>query len=133
MQKSSTYNEPSVFGSKQFTMLFILILNRVVERMLPCGTPCACSNWSDKDDPTRTCIRRSARKLFIKTGTLPFSPSSCKSRKMPLSPSSIVSFFQIKKYSYNMFLFYKSISYKSFQSNQIVIGTTFRSETGLNR
>ena len=83
MQKSSTYNEPSVFGSKQFTMLFILKLNRVVERMLPWGTPCACSNWSDKVDPTRTCIRRSARKLFIKTGNLPFSPSSCKSRKMP--------------------------------------------------
>ena len=54
MQKSSTYNELSVFGSKQFTMLFILILNRVVERMLLCGTPCACSNWSDKVDPTRT-------------------------------------------------------------------------------
>ena len=34
MQKSSTYNEPSVFGSKQFTMLFILILNRVVESMI---------------------------------------------------------------------------------------------------
>ena len=39
MQISSTYNEPSVFGSKQFTMLFILILNRVVEKMLPCEHP----------------------------------------------------------------------------------------------
>ena len=48
MQKSSTYNEPSVFGSKQFTMLFIFILNRVVEGKLPCGTLCGCSNWSDK-------------------------------------------------------------------------------------
>ena len=77
------YNEPSVFRSKQFTMLFILILNRVVERMLSYGTLCACSNRSDKIEPTRTCIQRSARKLFIKTGNLPFSPNSCKSRKMP--------------------------------------------------
>ena len=123
MQKSSTYNEPSVFGSKHFTMLFILILNRVVERMLPCRTPCACSNWSDKVEPTRTCTQRSARKLLIKTGNLPFSPNS-----RAVYPSSIVSIFQIEKYSHNMFLFYKSISYKSFQSNQIVIGSTFRSK-----
>ena len=66
MQKSSTYDEPSVFGSKQFTVLFILILNSVVDRMLPCGTPCFCLNRSDKVEPTRTCIVRSARKLLIK-------------------------------------------------------------------
>ena len=71
------------FRSKQFTILFILILNSVVDMMPPCGTPCFCSNRSDKVEPTRTCIVRSARKLLIKIGNRPFSPYSCKSRKIP--------------------------------------------------
>ena len=51
--------------------------------MLPCGTPCESLNVSDKVDPTRTWIDRSARKLSKKFANLPLTPSSCRSRKIP--------------------------------------------------
>ena len=38
-----SYNDPSVFGPKQFLMLFILMLNKVVDKMLPCGTLSFCT------------------------------------------------------------------------------------------
>ena len=37
--KSSAYNDPSVFGSKLFIMLLILMLNIVVDKMLPLEHP----------------------------------------------------------------------------------------------
>ena len=52
-------------------MLLILILNKVVDKMLPCGTPCDSPNVSDKVDPTRTWIDRFARKLSTKFANLP--------------------------------------------------------------
>ena len=78
--KLSTYNDQSVLGSKQFMMLLILILNNVVDKMLPCGTPCESLNVSDKVKPTRTWIDRSARKLSKKFAYLPLTPSSCRVR-----------------------------------------------------
>ena len=56
-------NDLSVLGSKQFMMLLILILNNVVDKMLPCGTPCESRKVSDKVDPTHTWNDLSARKL----------------------------------------------------------------------
>ena len=70
-------------------MLLILILNNVVDKMLPCGTPCESLNVSDKVDPTRTWIDRSARKLSKEFANLPLTPSWCRSRKIP--------YFQISK------------------------------------
>ena len=64
-------------------MLLILMLNKVVDRMLPCGTPCDSPNESDKVDPTRTWIDRSSRKLSKKCANLHLIPSSCRSRNMP--------------------------------------------------
>ena len=57
-------------------MLFILILNNVVDKMLPCGTPCESRKVSDKVDPTRTWNDLSARKLSKKFANLPLTPSS---------------------------------------------------------
>ena len=58
-------------------MLLILILNNFVDKRLPCGTPCESPNISDKVDPTRTWIDRSARKLSKTIANLPFY-SCCK-------------------------------------------------------
>ena len=35
-------------------MLLILILNKVGDKILPCGTPCSCSKVSDNVEPIRT-------------------------------------------------------------------------------
>ena len=83
MQKSSTYNDRPVFESKQFIMLFILMLNKVVYKMLPCGTPCDSPKVSDKFDPTLTWIDLFARKLSTKFANPPLSPNTCRSRKIP--------------------------------------------------
>ena len=56
-------------------MLLILLLNNVVDKMLPCETPCESLNVLDKVDPTRTWIDRSARKLSKKIANLPLTPS----------------------------------------------------------
>ena len=74
-------------------MLLILILNNVVDKMLPCGTPCEGLNVSDKVDPTRSWIDRSARKLSKKFANLPLTPSSCRSRKIP--------YFQVVSYAFS--------------------------------
>ena len=58
-------------------MLFILMLNKVVDKMLPCGTPCDSPKVSDKVDPTLTWIDLFARKLSRK-----LTPNSCRSRKI---------------------------------------------------
>ena len=65
------------------TMLLILILNRVGDRMLPCGTPCSCSKVSDNVEPIRTLKDLSDKKFDIKLGNRPLRPISCKSFMMP--------------------------------------------------
>ena len=35
-------------------ILLILILNRVGDKILPCGPPCSCSEVSDNAEPIRT-------------------------------------------------------------------------------
>ena len=45
IRKSSTYSEPS---TPKFTMLFIFMLNKVTDKMLPCGTPNSCSCSSER-------------------------------------------------------------------------------------
>ena len=37
-----------------FTMSLILMPNKVGDKMLPCGTPCSCSNMSENVLPIRT-------------------------------------------------------------------------------
>ena len=64
-------------------MLLILILNRVGERILPCGTPCYCSKVSDNVEPIRTLKDLSDKKFNIKFGNRPLTPISCKSFMMP--------------------------------------------------
>ena len=64
MPKSSTYKEESV-SLTHLTMLLILILNRVGDRMLPCGTPCSCSKISDNVEPIRTLKDLSDKKFDI--------------------------------------------------------------------
>ena len=54
IRKSSTYSEPSTAKFKYFTMLFIFMLNKVTDRMLPCGTPISCSCSSETVVPIRT-------------------------------------------------------------------------------
>ena len=47
-------------------MLLILILNRVGDNILPCGTPCSCSKVSDNVEPIRTLKDLSDKKFDIK-------------------------------------------------------------------
>ena len=47
-------------------MLLILILNRVGDRMLPCGTPCSYLKVSDNVEPIRTLKDLSDKKFDIK-------------------------------------------------------------------
>ena len=54
MRKSSMYIEPLTPKFKHFTMLFIFILNKVTDTMLPCGTPISCSCSSESVVPIRT-------------------------------------------------------------------------------
>ena len=51
--KSSTKREQSM-SFTHLTMLLILMPNKVGDKMLPCGTPCSCSNMSDNVLPSRT-------------------------------------------------------------------------------
>ena len=62
--KSSTYKEESV-SLTHLTMLLILILNRVGDKRLPCGTPCSCSKVSDNVEPIRTLMDGWMFELFI--------------------------------------------------------------------
>ena len=64
-------------------MLLILILNRVGDMMLPCGTPCSCTKVSDNVEPIRTLKDLSDKKFDIKFGKRPVRPISCKSFMMP--------------------------------------------------
>ena len=54
--------------STHLTMLLSLILNKVVDRILPCGTPCSCSKVSDNVEPIRTLKDLSDKKFDIKFG-----------------------------------------------------------------
>ena len=69
--KSSTYKEESV-SLTHLTMLLILILNRVGDKILPCGTPCSCSKVSDNVEPIRTLKDLSDKKFDIKFGNRPY-------------------------------------------------------------
>ena len=82
MPKSSTYKEESV-SLTHLTMLLILILNRVGDMMLPCGTPCYCSKVSDNVEPIRTLKDLSDKKFDVKFGKRPLRPKLCKSFMMP--------------------------------------------------
>ena len=78
------YSEPSTPKFKHFTTLFIFILNKVTDRMLPCGTPIFCSCSSESIVLIRTWNFQSIKKFFfIKFGSLPFNPIFFKSLIMP--------------------------------------------------
>ena len=98
--------------------------------MLPCGTPCESRNVSDKVDPTRTWIdlQGSFQKNLL---IWPLLQARVDHVKFHTSKWYRM-LFPSQKHSDNMFLFNKGITYKGFQSNQIIIGTSFRTETGLN-
>ena len=74
-------------------MLLILILNRVGDMMLPCGTPCSCSKVSDNVEPIRALKDLSDKKFYIKFGNRPLRPISCKSFMMP--------YFHIVSYAFS--------------------------------
>ena len=61
-------------------MLLILILNKVGDKILPCGTPCSCLKVSDNVEPIRTL---KDQEIDIKFGSRPPRPISCKSFMMP--------------------------------------------------
>ena len=64
-----------------FIILFILILKRVVDRMLPCGIP-----WFfklDTVDPMCTLKVLSVKKFLINFGNLPLSLRSYRSFMIP--------------------------------------------------
>ena len=82
MPKSSTYNEESV-SLTHLTMLLILIVNNIWDKILPCGTPCSCWKVSDNVEPILTLKDLSDNKFDIKFGNRPLRSISCKSFMMP--------------------------------------------------
>ena len=67
------------------------------DKMLPRGTPCSCSNVSDKVFLTRALKDLSDKKLDIKVGSRPLRPKLCRSFRMPYFQCSVISLFQVKK------------------------------------
>ena len=65
-----------MLGVNCLTVLLILISNKVVDKIILCGTPFTCLFISDRVDPMNTQKVLSVRKLFINSGSLPFSPIS---------------------------------------------------------
>ena len=70
---STTYREHSISWSRHPTMLFFFKLNKVTERMLPCGTP---SSWLYMSDKV---LHQSVRTLQAGAGIkkAPFICSHC--------------------------------------------------------
>ena len=53
------------------------------DKMLPCGTPCSCSNVSYRVFPTRTLKDLLDKNLDIKVGSRPLRPILCRSLRKP--------------------------------------------------
>ena len=81
--KSSTNQQASVPFKTDLTMLFILMIKRAGDRMLPCGAPISCSCSSDKVEPTLSLKCRWDRNLSMKSGLWPLKPKSQRSDRMP--------------------------------------------------
>ena len=95
--RSSTYRDPSIPGGNPLVILFIFILNRVTDNILPCGT---FSYWFftlENVVSTQTLNFLLDKNPSINCGNLPFIPSSCRSfitnNLMYLIFSPKVSFF----------------------------------------
>lgn len=73
MTKSSTQREPSVPKCIHLTILFILRLNNVTDKILPCGTS-YCLKWSERVKLSLTLKLMSDLKLEIEFGKCPRSP-----------------------------------------------------------
>ena len=95
-------------------MLLSLILNKVGDNILPCGTPCSWLKVSDNVAPILILKDLSDKKFDIKLGNQPLKPMSCKSFMMPYFHVVLYAFFKINKYCDDMFLFDKCITNKRF-------------------
>ena len=69
-------------GESSFIILFILILKRVVDRMLPCGTP-SCIFKLDRVDPMHIWKVLPVKKFLMNFGSLPLSLRSYRSFMIP--------------------------------------------------
>ena len=83
MRKSSTYNDPLISGGRQVVILFLLIMNRITDRILPWGTPISSCFGSESVLFIRVWNVQSSKKCFIKMGSLPCRPRSLRSLSMP--------------------------------------------------
>ena len=75
----STYSDPSIRGGNSLVVLFIFILNRFTDNILPCGTPSSGFFTLENVVSTRTLNFLLDKKPSINCGNLPFIPSSCRS------------------------------------------------------
>ena len=79
IMKSSTYSDPSIPDGNFLVILFIFILNRVTDNILPCGI---LSSWFltlENVVSTQTLNFLLDKNPSINYGNLPFITSSCKS------------------------------------------------------
>ena len=89
MRKSSKYNDPLISGGRQVIILFILIMNRITDRILPRGTPiffCCCCFGSESVLFIRVWNVLSSKKWFIKIGSL-----LCRQRSLSIPYVQVVS------------------------------------------
>ena len=118
IRKSSTYSEPSTPKFKHFTMLFIFILNKVTDRMLPCGTPISYSCSSESVVLNCTWNFQLFQKYFLYS--IPYFSSlwlchvSMWCRRL----------FLYQEYGFHVFFFSKSICYDDFQADKVIICTS---------
>ena len=82
--KSSTYRDPSVSVLSVSIIEFILISNRIGERILPWGTPCSWGCQSEYSVPTLVWNVLFCRKFSIKIGRFPLRPILWRSRSIPV-------------------------------------------------
>ena len=83
MRKSSTYNDPLISGRRQDVMLFIFIINRDTDKILPRGTPTSSGFGSEYVLPISVLKDRSSRKFWMKMGSLPCNPKFLRSLRIP--------------------------------------------------
>ena len=70
--KSSIYNEHSIPCVKALAISFSFTLNKVVDKIAPCGTPSSCENLSSyRVAPNRIWNVLSLKKFWIKIGRFP--------------------------------------------------------------